>query len=99
MRGEVTTNTVEGYFSILKRGITGTYHHVSSAHLKRYLAEFDFRYNERASMNVSDDERAVKAIQGRKASASPIGGLTQIRTAEQAVRFLLRKPKKKRQTP
>lgn len=58
------TNTVENYFSILKRGITGTYHHVSQQHLKRYLAEFDFRYNERAKLGVSDTERAAKAIRG-----------------------------------
>jgi transposase-like protein len=44
-RGEVHTNTAENYFSILKRGIDGTYHHISEAHLPRYLAEFDFRYN------------------------------------------------------
>lgn len=64
VRGEAHTNTVEGYFSILKRGVTGTYHHVSAAHLKRYLAEFDFRYNERTALKVTDDERAVKAIKG-----------------------------------
>jgi transposase-like protein len=64
VRGDISTNTVEGYFSILKRGIMGTYHHVSAAHLKRYLAEFDFRYNERAALEVNDDERAVKAIKG-----------------------------------
>jgi len=58
------TNTVENYFSILKRGITGTYHHVSQQHLKRYLAEFDFRYNERSALNVSDAERATKALKG-----------------------------------
>ncbi len=58
------TNTVENYFSILKRGITGTYHHVSQQHLKRYLAEFDFRYNERAALDVSDAERATKALKG-----------------------------------
>jgi transposase-like protein len=58
------TNTVENYFSILKRGITGTYHHVSQQHLKRYLAEFDFRYNERATLEVSDKERAEKALKG-----------------------------------
>jgi transposase-like protein len=45
VRGPVHTNTIEGYFSIMKRGIVGTYHHVSAKHLKRYLAEFDFRYN------------------------------------------------------
>ena len=64
VRGEAHTNTVEGYFSILKRGITGTYHHVSQQHLKRYLAEFDFRYNERGALEVTDAERAVKAVAG-----------------------------------
>jgi transposase-like protein len=57
-------NTIEGYFSILKRGITGVYHQVSPAHLHRYLAEFDFRYNERAGLGVDDKARAEKAIKG-----------------------------------
>jgi transposase-like protein len=64
VRGDVHTNTIEGYFAIMKRGIVGVYHHVSPQHLKRYLAEFDFRYNERAALNVTDAERAVKAIAG-----------------------------------
>ena len=58
------TNTVENYFSILKRGITGVYQHVSQQHLKRYLGEFDFRYNERIELGTSDDERADKALKG-----------------------------------
>jgi transposase-like protein len=58
------TNTVESYFSILKRGITGTYHHISQQHLKRYLGEFDFRYNERVSVGVNDDQRMAKAAKG-----------------------------------
>jgi transposase-like protein len=58
------TNTVEGYFSIMKRGINGTYHHVSQQHLKRYLAEFDYRYNERSALGVSDAERMEKSVQG-----------------------------------
>jgi transposase-like protein len=58
------TNTVEGYFSILKRGVIGTYHHVSAQHLHRYLAEFDFRYNERVALGVDDDARMVKATKG-----------------------------------
>jgi transposase-like protein len=62
--GFMHTNTVENYFSILKRGITGTYHHVSPQHLKRYLAEFDFRYNERSGLGVDDAERATKALKG-----------------------------------
>ncbi|HXP74639.1 MAG TPA: IS1595 family transposase, partial [Stellaceae bacterium] len=64
VRGDAHTNTVEGYFSILKRGIIGTYHHVSPQHLKRYLAEFDFRYNERQSLGVSDARRMAKSLQG-----------------------------------
>ena len=59
--GFMHTNTIENYFSILKRGITGVYQHVSQKHLKRYLGEFDFRYNTR---ELTDAERAAKALQG-----------------------------------
>jgi len=58
------TNTVEGFFSILKRGITGVYHHVSEQHLHRYLCEFDFRYNERSALGVDDKARAAKLLSG-----------------------------------
>lgn len=58
------TNTVENFFSIFKRGITGVYHHVSPAHLHRYATEFDFRYNERAALGVSDMDRTLKALKG-----------------------------------
>jgi transposase-like protein len=64
VRGDIHTNTIENYFSILKRGIIGTYHHVSPQHLKRYLAEFDFRYNERMALGVEDRERTAKALKG-----------------------------------
>jgi transposase-like protein len=64
VRGDVHTNTIEGYFSILKRGINGVYHHISQQHLKRYLAEFDFRYNERMALGVTDKMRATKAVKG-----------------------------------
>jgi hypothetical protein len=64
VRGDAHSNTVEGYFSVLKRGIVGTYHHVSEALLKHYLAEFDFRYNERMALGVNDAERASKAVVG-----------------------------------
>jgi transposase-like protein len=57
----VTTNTVEGYFANLKRGINGVYHHVGRKHLHRYLSEFDFRYNAR---EVTDGERAQQALRG-----------------------------------
>ncbi len=61
VRGDVHTNTIEGFFSILKRGLIGTFHHVGAQHLKRYITEFDFRYNSR---KMSDGERTVLALQG-----------------------------------
>lgn len=66
VRGDAHTNTIEGYFSVLKRGITGTYHHVSPQHLKRYLGEFDFRYNHRAALKIDDETRASEALKGIK---------------------------------
>jgi transposase-like protein len=60
----ITTNTVEGFFALLKRGVIGTYHSISEAHLHRYLAEFDFRYNNRTALGVDDSTRATKALQG-----------------------------------
>ncbi|HEV2957258.1 MAG TPA: IS1595 family transposase [Xanthobacteraceae bacterium] len=63
-RGEVHTNTLEGYFSVFKRGMKGVYQHCSEKHLYRYLAEFDFRYNNRAKLGVTDGERAAKALKG-----------------------------------
>ncbi len=60
-RGNIHTNTVEGYFSLLKRGLIGTYHHVGAQHLQRYVSEFDFRYNKR---DISDTERAEHALRG-----------------------------------
>ncbi len=60
------TNTIEGYFSILKRGITGVYQHVSQEHLKRYLGEFDFRYNERHVTDGERTEAALKGIEGKR---------------------------------
>jgi transposase-like protein len=64
VRGRAHTNTVESYFAILKRGINGVYHHVSETHLKRYLGEFNFRYNERSMLGVEDVERTTKAVKG-----------------------------------
>jgi len=66
VRGTVTTNTVEGYFSIFKRGMRGVYQHCSEKHLHRYLSEFDFRYNTRASLGYNDLMRAEKAAEGIK---------------------------------
>jgi transposase-like protein len=64
VKGDAHTNTIEGFFSIMKRGIYGVYHHVSPTHLKRYLAEFDFRYTHRQSVGVDDLGRATKALRG-----------------------------------
>jgi transposase-like protein len=58
------TNTVEGYFGLLKRGLVGTYHHVSEQHLQRYVTEFDFRFSNRVSLGVNDTERADNLLRG-----------------------------------
>ena len=60
----VHTNTVEGYFSVFKRGMRGTYQHCAEKHLHRYLAEFDFRYNNRVRLGVDDVERTERAVKG-----------------------------------
>src|SRR5215469_6450486 len=64
VRGDAHTNTIESYCATLKRGVNGVYHHVSQQHLKRYLCEFDFRHNDRAALDVTDSERAAKALRG-----------------------------------
>lgn len=64
VRGDNYSNTIEGFFSILKHGIVGTYHHVSEVHLKRCLTEFDFRYSERSALGVDDSARATKTLKG-----------------------------------
>jgi transposase-like protein len=74
VRGTVTTNTVEGYFSIFKRGMKGVYQHCSEKHLHRYLAEFDFRYNHRVALGYNDGERAalaMKGIEGKRLTYRP----------------------------
>ncbi len=60
--GTKHSNTAENFFSILKRGIIGTFHHVSEAHLKRYLAEFDFRYSNRSGLGINDAMRTDEAL-------------------------------------
>ena len=60
------SNTVENFFSILKRGIVGVYHHVSEAHLKRYITEFDFRYNTRKLTDFERADEALKGISGKR---------------------------------
>lgn len=63
-RGEIHTNTIEGYYSIFKRGMKGIYQHCSEKHLHRYLAEYDFRYSNRVRLGVNDEQRAERALKG-----------------------------------
>ncbi|HEY1721764.1 MAG TPA: IS1595 family transposase [Magnetospirillaceae bacterium] len=75
-RGDVTTNTVEGFFSIFKRGMKGIYQHCGEQHLHRYLAEFDFRYSNRAAMEIDDTMRtdlALKGAEGKRLTYSQTG--------------------------
>jgi transposase-like protein len=64
VRGDVHVNTLEGYYSIFKRGMKGVYQHCAEKHLHRYLAEFDFRYNHRVRLGVGDVERTTYALAG-----------------------------------
>jgi len=69
VRGDVHTNTIEGYFSVFKRGMKGVYQHCGEKHLHRYLSEFDFRYNNRIALGINDvarTEQLVKGIMGRR---------------------------------
>lgn len=78
------TNTVENFFSIFKRGIYGCYFHVSEAHLHRYAAEFDFRYNHRQALGVNDVARtdhAIKGAKGKRLTYRTIGGGGAVETA------------------
>jgi transposase-like protein len=65
-RGDVHTNTLEGFFSVFKRGIIGVYQHIDAKHFERYLAEFDFRMNTRAKLGINDVERAEIALKGTR---------------------------------
>jgi transposase-like protein len=65
-RGEVHTNTLEGFFSIFKRGMKGIYQHCAKKHLHRYAAEFEFRYNNRVALGIDDPRRASRVLEGIK---------------------------------
>jgi transposase-like protein len=65
-RGPIHTNTVEGFYSVFKRGMKGVYQHCGEKHLHRYVAEFDFRYSNRSKLGVEDAERAAKIVCGAK---------------------------------
>ena len=71
-RGDVTTNTVETYFSVFKRGMRGTYQHCNEKHLHRYLAEFDFRFNNRTALGVDRWGTCGACDQGYRRQASHV---------------------------
>jgi hypothetical protein len=64
VRGDVHTNTLEGFYSVFKRGMKGVYQHSSEGHLHRNVTEFDFRYNNRVRLGVDDAERTDNALRG-----------------------------------
>lgn len=74
VRGDVHTNTVEGFFSVFKRGLVGVYQHMGAKHIDRYLAEFDFRRNNRQKLGINDEERAARAVAGFKGKRLTYGG-------------------------
>jgi hypothetical protein len=76
-RGDVNTNTLEGFFSVLKRGLVGVYQHVDKHHLDRYLAEFDFRQNTRVRLGINDTQRADIALQGVKGKRLTYGPISE----------------------
>jgi len=79
VRGDASTNAVESYFAILKRGVVGTFHHVSPQHLKRYVGEFDFRYNTRTALGYTDATRfaeAIPGIEGKRLTYRRVGDRT-----------------------
>lgn len=73
-RGPIHTNTIEGYFSIFKRGMKGVYQHCGEKHLHRYLAEFDFRYNNRKALGCNDQDRSQEALRGIVGKRLTYGG-------------------------
>jgi transposase-like protein len=74
-KGDVNTNTAESFFALLKRGVYGTFHHVSKTHLHRYCVEFEFRWNHRGVEDGERMERALKAAEGKRLMyREPVGG-------------------------
>ncbi len=76
VRGDVHTNTLEGFYSVFKRGMKGIYQHCSEGHLHRYVAEFNFRYNTRVRLGVDDEARTARALQGivgKRLTYRPLG--------------------------
>jgi uncharacterized protein (DUF779 family) len=83
----IHTNTVEGYYSIFKRGMKGVYQHCAEKHLHRYHAEFDFRYSHRVAVGYSDQDRAAKALKGMVGKRLTYRGTGRTETIDQEVPF------------
>jgi|SRR6185312_4154790 len=78
-REDVHTQTLDGFFSIFKRGLVGVYQHIDAKHLSRYLAEFDFRMNNRVKLGIDDVQRtanAIKGARGKRLTYRPLSGGT-----------------------
>jgi hypothetical protein len=73
-KGDAFTNTVEGFYSVFKRGMKGVYQHCAEKHLHRYVAEFDFRYNNRVRLGVDDASRTTNALRGIVGKRLTYGG-------------------------
>jgi transposase-like protein len=73
-RGDAHTNTVEGYFSLLKRGVVGTFHHISRQHMDQYLAEFDFRYSHREATDGARTLAGLRKVEGKRLMLRRQGG-------------------------
>jgi transposase-like protein len=93
VRGDVHTNTVEGYFSIFKRGMKGIYQHCGENHLHRYLHEFDFRYSNRAKLGIDDGERtalAIKGAEGKRLSCASVNRLIESASRSKCTKSVVR---------
>jgi hypothetical protein len=95
----ITTNTIEGYFSIFKRGMKVVYQHCKEKHLHRYLAEYDFRYNHRIALNYNDGDRATLAVKNAAGKASHVSGDSLSDFSKQARRFLRWRSKQPKPKP
>jgi hypothetical protein len=72
VRNNVSTNMAEGFFSQLKRSLDGTHHHVSTRHLPRYLAEFDFRYTHRKLSDSARTYKLMEQVGGKRLTYKPL---------------------------
>jgi hypothetical protein len=72
VRGDAYTNTAESFFALLKRGVVGSFHHVSKQHLDRYLDEFSFRWDHRGTTDAERTEVAIKQTSGRRLTYKPL---------------------------